>query len=172
MARLPYLEKETATADQEKILAQVTQKTGKIANMWKLFAHSAALLEAFLPFNKAVAKAGVDPKLRELAYMMASRINGCAYCFNAHKIGGVRAGVTEDQVAQLESYSASNAFSLLEKTVLRFADEVTRSIKASDEIMAEMRRNFSEAEIVELTVAIGLANLTNRFNMTLGTDPD
>jgi uncharacterized peroxidase-related enzyme len=172
MARLPYLEKETASADQEKILALVTQKTGKIANMWKLFAHSPGLLEAYLPFNKAIAKAAVDPKLREMAYMLVSRINGCAYCFNAHKIGGVRAGVTEDQVAQLESYASSGAFSPREKTMLRYAEEVTRNIKASDEVMAEMRKTFSEADIVELTVAIGLANLTNRFNMSLGTDPD
>jgi hypothetical protein len=40
MARLRYVEKETAGPEQEKILAQLTQKSGKIANMWKLWGHS------------------------------------------------------------------------------------------------------------------------------------
>jgi alkylhydroperoxidase family enzyme len=38
--------------------------------------------------------------------------------------------------------------------------------------MAELKKQFSEPEIVELSLTVGLANLTNRFNMSLMTDPD
>ena len=65
MARLSYVEKETAGPEQEKILAQLTQKSGKIANIWKLWAHSPLTLETFMPFNKALM-------------MKASLINDCA----------------------------------------------------------------------------------------------
>src|SRR6476619_1687344 len=75
MARLPYVEKHAAAPDQEKILAQVTQKSGKIANIWKLWAHSPLTLETFMPFYKTVMmKASLDGRLRELAYLKTSQI--------------------------------------------------------------------------------------------------
>ena len=68
MAHLSYVEKEGAAPDQEKILAQVTQRSGKIANIWKIFAHSPLMLETFMPFYKTLMTKGVlDGKLRELA---------------------------------------------------------------------------------------------------------
>ena len=172
MARLPYVEKETATPDQEKILAQLTQKSGKIANIWKLWGQSPQTLETFMPFYKTLMKATLDAKLRELAYLKASVINGCAYCADAHKAAGRRAGVTDRQIEEIQNFTSSDAYSPLEKLVLRYAEEVTRNVKASDEVMAELKKSLSATDIVELTVTIGTANLTNRFNLSLMTDPD
>ena len=76
MARLRYVEKEAAGPEQEKILAQLTQKSGKIANMWKLWSHSPQTLEAYMVFSKSLVKGSLDPKLRELAYLKTSLING------------------------------------------------------------------------------------------------
>ena len=172
MARLPYVELETASSEQKEILEKVTQKSGKIANFWKLWGHSPQLLEAFLPFNKALAKGTLDPKLRELAYVKASQINDCAYCANAHKSGGLRVGVTEQQLQELGNYATSSAFSELEKLVLRYTEELTRTAKSSEEMMAGLKKHLSPRDIVELSVTVGLANLTNRFNMSLLTDLD
>jgi len=38
--------------------------------------------------------------------------------------------------------------------------------------MKDLKKYLNEAQIVELTVTIGVANLTNRFNVSLATDPD
>jgi uncharacterized peroxidase-related enzyme len=172
MARLPYVEKEQATPDQEKVLAQVTQKSGKIANIWRLWLHSPHTLEAFLPFNKSLVKGTLNAKLRELAYTKASLINNCAYCANAHKAGGLRVGVTEQQLHELDTYVTSDAFSPLEKLVLQYSEELTRNVTTSDKLMKELRMHLTEAQIVELNLTVGLANLTNRFNMSLMTDAD
>src|SRR6185436_8026653 len=165
MARLRYVEKETAGPEQEKILAQLTQKSGKIANMWKLWSHSPLTLEAYMVFSKSLVKGSLDPKLRELAYLKTSLINGCAYCAEGHKGPARRVGVTDQQIQEIGNSSESAAFSDLEKVVLRYAEELTRTVRTSDEVMAELKKSLSEADIVELTVTIGLANLTNRFNM-------
>ena len=172
MARIRYVEKETAGPDQEKILAQLTQKSGKIANIWKLWSHSPQTLEAFMPFNKSLVKGSLDPKLRELAYMKASQINGCDYCGDAHKAGGRRVGVTEQQIQDIGNYSESAAFSDLEKLVLRYTEELTRTVRTSDDVMAGLKKSLSEADIVELNLTVGMANLTNRFNMSFMTDAD
>ena len=173
MARLSYIEKEGAQPDQEKILAQVTQKSGKIANIWKLMAHSPMTLETFMPFYKTLMmKASLDGKLRELAYFKTSMINGCPYCAGSHRTVGLKVGITEQQFQELEHYESSTHFSPTEKAVLRYAEELTRHIKTSDESMKELKKYLSEAQIVELTLTIGVANLTNRFNVSLATDPD
>jgi uncharacterized peroxidase-related enzyme len=172
MARLPYVESETASPEQKEILEKVTQKSGKIANIWKLWTQSPQTLEAFLPFNKSLSKGTLDPKLRELAYIKASLINDCAYCANAHKAGGLRIGLTEQQLQEIGNYAASSAFSDLEKLVLRYTEELTRTAKSSDEVMAELKQHLSPRDIVELNLTVGTANLTNRFNMSLMTDLD
>src|SRR5215813_2297112 len=117
MARLSYLEKETATPDQEKVLAQLTQKSGKIANIWKLWGHSPQTLETFIVYYKTLMKGRLDPKLRELAYIKASLVNDCAYCANAHKSAAQRLGVTEEQIQQINTFATSDVFSPLEKLV-------------------------------------------------------
>ena len=172
MARLRYVEKETAMPDQEKILAQLTQKSGKIANIWKLWAHSPQTLETFMPFYKSLIKGCLDARLRELAYMKASLTNDCAYCLESHKGTGRRVGVTDQQIQDLGNYAESSAFTPLEKLVLQYAEELTRSVKSSDAIMAELAKHLSEADIVELNLTVGVANLTNRFNMSFLTDLD
>lgn len=172
MARLRYVEKETAGPEQEKILAQLTQKSGKIANMWKLWSHSPQTLETYMGFSKSLVKGSLDPKLREMAYLKTSVINGCAYCAEGHKGPARRAGVTEQQIQEIGNYSDSTAFSDLEKLVLRYAEDLTRTVRTGDDVMAELKKNLSEADIVELSVTVGMANLTNRFNMSLMTDMD
>jgi uncharacterized peroxidase-related enzyme len=172
MARLTYIEKDSASAEQERVLAQVTQKSGRIANIWKLWSHSPQSLETFLPFSKSLIKGSLDAKLRELAYIKASLVNNCAYCANGHKSAALRAGVTEAQLDEIGGYASSTAFSPLEKLALQFAEELTRTVRTSEEVMNELKKHLSEPQIVELTLTVGLANLTNRFNMSLMTDPD
>ena len=172
MARIRYVEKETAGPDQEKILTQLTQKSGKIANMWKLWGHSPHTLEAYMAFSKSLVKTSLDSKLRELAYLKASITNGCAYCAEGHKGPARRAGVTEEQIQEIGNFAGSGLFSDLEKLVLRYAEELTRTVRTSDEVMTELKKSLSESDIVELAITVGLANLTNRFNMSLMTDMD
>src|SRR5205809_862330 len=115
MARLSYVDHETATPEQQRVLAQVTQKSGKIANIWKLFAHSPQLLETFSAFYKTLMKGTLDPKLRELAYTKVSTLNECPYCAESHKAGGRRAGLTDQQILEIGNFTESSAYSPLEK---------------------------------------------------------
>jgi uncharacterized peroxidase-related enzyme len=172
MARLPYVEKEIANPEQEKILSQLTQKSGKIANIWKLWSHSPLTLETFSMFYKTLMKGRLDGKLRELAYIKTSVLNDCAYCAEAHKAVARKVGVTEDQLQAINSYESSTLFTPLEKLVMRYAEELTKTAKSSDEVINELKKHLSEEQLVELNVTIGTANLTNRFNMSFLTDKD
>ena len=172
MARLSYIEKESATPEQEKILSQLTQKSGKIANIWKLWSHSPLTLETFMTFYKTLMKGSLDGKLRELAYIKTSLLNDCAYCADAHKGVARKIGLTDQQIQEINNYEASSSFSPVEKLVLKYAEDLTRTAKTSDGLLQELKKHLSEEQLVELNLTVGTANLTNRFNMSFMTDPD
>ena len=66
---------------------------------------------------------------------------------------------------------ASSSFSPKEKAALEFAEKLTRKPQdVKDADIATLKKHFNDGEIVELTVLIGLINLTNRFTDPLGID--
>jgi uncharacterized peroxidase-related enzyme len=172
MARLTYVEKEAAKPEQEKILSQLTQKSGKIANIWRLWSHSPLTLETFAMFYKTLMKSKLDSKLRELAYIKSSLVNDCAYCAEAHKAVARKIGITEEQLQAINIYESSPLFTNLEKLVMKYAEELTKTVKSSEELLKELKKHLSEEELVELNLTVGTANLTNRFNMSFMTDLD
>jgi uncharacterized peroxidase-related enzyme len=172
MARLSYVEKHTANPEQEKILSQLTQKSGKIANIWRLWSHSPLTLETFISFYKTLMKGSLDGKLRELAYIKASQVNDCAYCAEAHKAVARKLGITEQQLQEVNDFETSSSFTPVEKLVMKYAEELTRTVKTSETLLQELKKHFSEEQLIELNLTVGTANLTNRFNMSFLTDLD
>ncbi len=78
-------------------------------------------------------------------------------------------GITDQQLRDLASYQESQAFSDLEKRVLEYSERMTRTpVDVPDELVARLREDFDEAELVELTAAIAWENYRARFNHALG----
>src|SRR5260370_13687431 len=99
--------------------------------------HPPAVVEHTLGLNEAI-QSGLDPKLRELAYLKASQVLHCGYCHHYHQIFGKRAGLSETQLREGEGYENSAAYSDLEKKVLRFAAQWTAKGKGDPTLVAEL----------------------------------
>ena len=83
-----------------------------------------------------------------------------------------RLGWSQEQLDHLAEFETRSDFDEKEKTSLRFAERMTRESHGVDEALwAELRRHFSEGEVVELAAAIGLFNYFNRFNNALEVEP-
>ena len=74
--------------------------------------------------------------------------------------------MSPQQIQDLEQYEQSTAYSDLEKAVLRFAEQWTRQGKAASDVLEQLNRSLSPAQLVTLAATVGLANWTNRFNET------
>ncbi len=79
MARVSYVEADRAPAEVKAAYDKVQAATGRIPNFLKIPAHYPKGMQAFLPLNAGLREGKLDPKLRELGYLKASRINGCHY---------------------------------------------------------------------------------------------
>jgi uncharacterized peroxidase-related enzyme len=170
MAYVSYLAKDQVDESIRPTYVGIEQKRGSLPNMFKALAHSPEFLLSFLEINGALSRTQLAPKLRELAYLKASLVNNCEYCMHYHRGSGRKAGISHEQIDALEHTEPGRDFSELEWDVLRFADQVTRRVKADDELMQRLKARLSEREIVELTMTVALANLTNRVNETLRTE--
>jgi uncharacterized peroxidase-related enzyme len=110
----------------------------------------------------------LDRKLYELVYIRVSMINGCNYCLQHHLSSGKRAGV---QPADWSALKAANyaGFTPKEQAALAYAEKLTRTPSAvTDADFTPLKANFSDPEIVDLHMLIGLINLTNRLTDPLG----
>jgi alkylhydroperoxidase family enzyme len=81
--------------------------------------------------------------------------------------------VTEEQIKHLAFYQRSAAFDEKEKATLLYAERVTRGASGIREgAIQELKKHYSDDQIVELTLTICIANFTNRFNDALIINPD
>ena len=167
MARIALIEPEQAPPEVKEIYEQKLK--GKPGNAQKALAHRPDLLKNFLGFYASVGRT-LERRLYELIYIRVSFINGCNYCLQHHLASSKRAGVTPEDWAALKVGNHSH-LSEKERAALMYAEELTRApgtIEDSD--FDEIKKHFSDTEILDLHLLTGLANLTNRFTGPLGLD--
>ena len=81
--------------------------------------------------------------------------------------------MTEEQIKALQFYQTSKLFDEKEKATILYAERMTRGAAAiRSGSLEELRKFYSEDQIVELTLVICVANFTNRFNDALQVEPD
>jgi len=167
MARVTLIEPEQASPEVKEIYDGKLK--GKPGSIQKALAHRPAMLANFLGFYASVGRS-LDRKLYEATYLRISLINGCHYCTQHHIVGAKRAGITLDQMRALKGADYSS-FSAAEQVALRYAEKLTRTPDgASDADFADLKHHFSDEQIVDLHMLIGLANLTNRVTGPLALD--
>ncbi|MGA7400948.1 MAG: carboxymuconolactone decarboxylase family protein [Candidatus Sulfotelmatobacter sp.] len=167
MARITLIAPESASPEVREIYDTVLR--GKPGNVQKALAHRPEMLRSFLSFYGSVGRS-LDRKLYEIIYLRISFINGCRYCTQHHVASSKRAGLTAEDWAALKAGNYSS-FSEKERAALIYVEKLTRSpheISQSD--FDELKKHFSDPEIVDVHMLAGLANLTNRLTDPLGLE--
>jgi uncharacterized peroxidase-related enzyme len=167
MARISLVEAESATPEVNEIYEKALR--GKPGNAQKALAHRPEMLKAFLPFYASVGRS-LDRKLYEVIYLRVSFVNGCHYCQQHHVASSKRVGLTAEDWKALKDGNYTR-FTEKEQTALASAEKLTRTPHdITDADIEKLKKHFSDAEIVDLHLLIGLANLTNRFTDPLGLE--
>lgn len=108
---------------------------------------------------------GLEPSLLELVKTRASQINGCAFCLEMHTREARAAGESEARLYLLNAWHESPLYTDRERAALAWTEAVTRVSETGvpDAAWKAVSAAFSEAEIANLTVAIGMINVWNRL---------
>lgn len=131
-------------------------------NYWRAAPETA---RAVLAIETHIRESGLEPGLLHLVKLRASQINGCAFCIDMHAREAREDGESERRLYLLSGWRESTLFTPRERAALAWAEALTRVAEAhpSDAAYAELLTQFSEAEAVKLTVAIGVINTWNRL---------
>lgn len=121
-----------------------------------------------------VGQSGLPKSLVDLVYLRVSQINGCAYCIDLHSRDLLAEGVTVEKLVLVPAWrEAEGLFSEQERAALAWAETVTRVAEtgAPDVEFEQASAHFSEKELVDLTIAIGLMNAYNRMAISFRKPP-
>ncbi len=123
--------------------------------------------------ERYLATCGLDHKLMHLLKMRASQINGCAYCLDMHSKDARALGETEQRLYELNAWRETPFYSEQERAALEWIEAVTlvSETHVPDEAFEQLKKHFSEKEIVDLTLLAGMINLWNRLAISTRTVP-
>jgi AhpD family alkylhydroperoxidase len=120
-----------------------------------------------------VRNCGLDHSLLELVKLRASQLNGCAHCIDMHTKELRADGESEQRLYLLDAWRESPFYSERERAALAWTEALTLVTEGHvpDEVYEAARAQFSEEQLVNLTMALVAINGANRLNIAFRTVP-
>ena len=171
MPRIEPLRREDL-AQYESTFRSIEESLGVLPNSTLTMARKPELMEAFARLNAVVMGEGaVSGGLKQMVAAVVSSAAGCRYCQAHTSHVAERRGVDADKLAALWEYETSSLFSPGERAALRVAQHAGFTPNAvTDDDFVELRRHFSDDEIVEIVAVIANFGFLNRWNDTMATE--
>jgi alkylhydroperoxidase family enzyme len=161
----------TQAAPGTKAAKALESRVGHMT-IFRTLAHSEATVIPILKMGAAILgkEQVLDARSRELAVLLALRMEGGRYEWPQHVDIGLQVGVTEAEVKAIEALALSaEHFSERDLALLEFSRQVVENVQVEDSAFQQLNQYLSEAEMVELVVAIGfymmLARVTEAFDI-------
>ena len=117
-----------------------------------------------------LAKSPVEIALRELICFRVSQINSCAYCLDMHYKDARAKGETEQRLYGLSAWRESPYYTDRERAAFAWAEAVT-ACHVPDEVYSQVKGQFSDEELIDLTLVVTTINTWNRMNLAFPTTP-
>jgi len=139
----------------------------------EVFASNPSMLDFVMNdfYSRVFFGGRVDQRYKQLARLKLSLLHGCRTCNRQNVPGALEAGVSQAQIDAMRDYE-NGPFTAAEKAVIAYADEVALTNmdgRMTPELYARLRSHFSEADILELGVAMavvsGMAKLSFVLNL-------
>ena len=130
-------------------------------------------LQAMLAMETYIAGCGLDHKFVHLLKLRASQINGCAYCIDMHSIDARACGETEQRLYALDAWRETPFYDDRERAALAWVEAITlvAQTHVPDSVYDEVRKHFTEQQIVDLTYLAATINAWNRIAVSLRAMP-
>ncbi|QDT96627.1 carboxymuconolactone decarboxylase family protein [Gimesia aquarii] len=130
-------------------------------------------LQALLGVNEYTQACSIDTRLKLLIELRVSQINGCAFCIDKHSQEARAQDESQQRLDCLSVWRETTFYNNREQAALAWAEVVTRlpSEEVPEGFYQKMRLEFSEKEIVDLTIIIVMMNAWNRLAISMKQGP-
>jgi AhpD family alkylhydroperoxidase len=168
MARIPLDQPRTRLYRLAEWYARRTY--GVVPDPLPAMAHNPRVLLTDALFETSLARWNrLDRTLKALAVMASAVSIGCSWCVDFGYWISTHEGVDAEKLQAVPRWRDSDVFTDLERQVMAYAEAVTTTpLAVTDEMVAGLRRELDDAELVELTMMVAVENVRSRFNGALG----
>jgi AhpD family alkylhydroperoxidase len=137
------------------------------------FQANPAAMQSLSLLEERMLQAGFEPLLEQLVRLRAAQLNGCAYCVDLDALKARQAGLSERMLASVCVWRGSPFFTARERAALAWTEALTlvAGAQVPDAVWAEVQPCFTQAELVDLTLLVCLANTWNRFATAFRKQP-
>jgi 4-carboxymuconolactone decarboxylase len=170
MPRIPYADSATLP---EAIRTTVARAPINVVRM--MSGTSEGVFNGFNAFSGAFygPASSLPADLREVAILRVGYLSNAAYETFQHEAAARQAGLGDSQIAAIKHGGAHReALNEVQQAVLNFTDDVVKNVKASEANLAAVRRHFSDKQVLDLILLIGLYMMVSRFLETAGVELD
>lgn len=171
MSRINVVNVNQANAEQKALLDAVQSQLGMVPNFLKVFANSPSALKAFLGFYGIASEGSLNHQTKERIALALAQQNTCDYCLSAHTAIGRKAGLSGDEMAANRAGSSTDAKAAVAVKLARSLVEHKGDI-TSAELIEAREAGYSDAELVEIIMHVGLNLLTNILGKASRVDID
>jgi uncharacterized peroxidase-related enzyme len=173
MSRIVTPALDTATGATAEVYAQIKRAVGSVPNTFAAIgAHGPAALKAVLQADGVLASGSLTKQDQETIKLVVSEVAGCDYCVAAHSLLGKLTGLTPDVLRQIRAGEPTG--DAKRDALIHFVRRLvrTRGTVSTDEFQAIHAAGYTDAQLVDISLAIALTVFTNVFNRINDTDID
>ncbi|HEY2820204.1 MAG TPA: carboxymuconolactone decarboxylase family protein [Candidatus Acidoferrum sp.] len=163
-SRIPLLERESVTPETQVIYDALLAQRGVVPNMFKVLSYNPGVAAAMAGFLKALLGDGaLKGWYKELVAVRISTLMQSEYAIKAHNASARKKGASEEQVAGVADFE-KGPYNAKEKLGFRLADRLHRGPKEVDDAFyAELKKEFTDPELVELFLTASAFEMFPRF---------
>ncbi len=173
MSRLSVPNLESATGDTAKVYDQIKKAVGKVPNTFAAIgAHGPAALRAVLAADGVLATGTLPKRDQETIKLVVSSVAGCDYCVAAHSMLGKFAGLKPEALKHIRDGEPTG--DAKRDALIRFVRTLaeTSGTVSDDDFAAIKAAGYSDAQLVDISLAFATTVFTNVFNRINDTDID
>jgi 4-carboxymuconolactone decarboxylase len=171
-ARVPLVERATATPAQQAAWDRIGQSRGRVAGPFAALLHSPELARRVAETGHYVRFDGPLPQdVREIAIITVARALDAQYEWAAHAVLARKAGVREEVITAIRERKAPTGLTGDEAQVWRFADALLREHRVPDADFAALQARFGLEGLVDLTVLVGYYAMVACALNAFGVEP-
>jgi alkylhydroperoxidase family enzyme len=152
MARLPLVSDHPDDPDLARIFGDLRERGREPSNLYRTLGHAPRMLAAWVGMAWPLrTEPSVRRGLRELMILRSAQLTGARYEWAHHRDMATAAGVPEAALRALADWRSSDLFDPRERAALAYTEEIVAN-EVGDGTFEEVRRLFSPAEVIELTL--------------------
>src|SRR5579859_166903 len=173
MSRIHTPALDTATGATAEVYAQIKKAAGSVPNTFATIgAHGPAALKAMLAADSVLAAGSLSKQDQETIKLLVSAVAGCDYCVAAHSLLGKMTGLPQDALKAIRAGQPTG--DAKRDALIRFVNLLasTSGTLRADEFVAIKAAGYTDAQIVDISLAIAVIVFTNVFNRINDTVSD